>query len=50
MGLIWIGLAVAAVVSLAVAMTRLVSSRYFDDVDVGSVSEGWLSHWARKDV
>jgi hypothetical protein len=45
MNLVWIGVAVAAVVLLAVVIKRLVASgeRTPADADFGSVSEKWLS-------
>jgi hypothetical protein len=52
---VWIGIAMVVVAGLAVAaVTRLAGSssrgRRSSDVDVGPVSEGWLSeHRARKD-
>ena len=52
MSLISMGVAGAAVISLVVAITRLVSGeRQSDNFDVGSVSKEWLSeHWAQKDA
>jgi hypothetical protein len=52
MNAVWIGVAVATVVSLAVAIKRLIARGEHPraDVDVGSVSEGWLSEQrSRKD-
>lgn len=45
MNLVWIGVAVAAVIGLAVAIRRLVASAEGEsaDADLGTVSEGWLS-------
>ena len=51
MGAVWIGIAVAAVVSaLAVVALRLTSmTGGSDDVDVGPVSEGWLEDQRGRD-
>jgi hypothetical protein len=49
---VWIGIVVAVVVSLAAAVMkrRVAAGRKSNDVDVGSVSEGWLSEQrGRKD-
>ena len=45
MNLIWVGVAFAAVVILAVVIKRLVASgeRKAADTDLGTVSEAWLS-------
>ena len=45
MNLVWIGIAVAAVVILAVVLRRLVAprDRKPTDVDLGSVSQSWLT-------
>lgn len=45
MNLVWIGIAVVAVIGLAIAIRRLVASGEGEsaDADLGTVSEVWLS-------
>jgi hypothetical protein len=43
MGAVWIGVAVAVVAALVAVVRRASTGRKSADVDVGSVSESWLS-------
>jgi hypothetical protein len=50
MGVLWVGLAIAAAVGLVAAVRLARSSSQSEGVEVGSVSEAWLSDQrARKD-
>jgi hypothetical protein len=50
MGAVWVGLAVAAVAAVVALLRRSSARGRSADVEVGSVSEAWLSEQrARKD-
>jgi hypothetical protein len=42
-GVLWVGIAVAILVAVVAFARRSSAGSGTDDIDVGSVSEGWLS-------